>query len=74
MREEIEKVLSEEVRPMLSMHGGDIELVEVTDDNIVKVRLKGGCSGCPASRMTLTDLVEKAIKSRFPQIKKVESV
>ena len=74
MREEIEKVLAEEVRPMLSMHGGDVELVEVTEEGVVKVRLKGGCAGCPASQMTLTDLVERAIKSRVSGVKKVEMV
>ncbi len=72
MREEIEKVIAEEVRPMLSMHGGDVELVEVTEEGVVKVRLKGGCAGCPASQMTLTGLVEKVIKSRVPGVKKVE--
>ena len=73
MREEIEKVLEKEVRPMLSMHGGDVELIEVTDEGIVKVRLTGGCAGCPAAQMTLTGIVESAIKSRVPQVKRVEA-
>ena len=74
MREEIEKVLSEEVRPMLSMHGGGVELVEVTEDGTVKVRLTGGCCGCPSAQMTLTSVVEGAIKAKVPQVKKVEAV
>ena len=74
MREEIEKVLEEEVRPMLSMHGGDVELVDVTSEAVVKVRLTKGCAGCPAAQMTLVGLVENAIKSKVPQVKRVEGV
>ena len=74
MREEVEKVLSKEVKPILSMHGGDVELIVVTDDGIVKVRLIGGCAGCPAAQMTIADVVENAIKSKVPQVKKVEEV
>ncbi len=74
MREAIEKVLQEEVRPMLSMHGGGVDLVEVTEEGVVKVRLTGGCAGCPSAQMTLVDVVEKAIKAKLPQVKKVEAV
>ncbi len=74
MQKEIEKILDEEVRPMLSMHGGDVELVAVTDDGMVKVRLTGGCVGCPAAQITLGSIVENAIKSKVPQVKKVEAV
>jgi Fe-S cluster biogenesis protein NfuA len=74
MREEVEKVLTEQVKPMLSMHGGGVELVEVTADGTVKVRLTGGCSGCPSAQMTLVGVVESAIKSKVPQVKKVEAV
>ena len=74
MRKEIEKVLEEEVKPMLSMHGGDVELVDVTDEGIVKVRLTGACVACPAAQMTLVGVVEDAIKSKVSQVKKVEAV
>ena len=74
MREDVEKVLNEEVRPMLSMHGGGIELVDVTEDGTVKVKLTGGCCGCPSAQATLTDVVENAIKAKVPQVKKVEAV
>ena len=74
MREEIEKVLDEEVRPMLSMHGGGVELVDVTDEGTVKVKLTGGCVGCPSAQMTLVGVVESAIKAKVPQVKKVEAV
>ena len=74
MREEIEKVLSEEVRQVLSMHGGGVELIDVTDEGIVKVRLTGGCAACPMAQMTIVGVVENAIKSKVPQVKKVEAV
>ncbi len=74
MRERIEKVLEEEVRPMLAMHGGNVELIEVTDKGVVKVRLTGGCAGCPAAQMTVVGIVEEAIKSKVPEVKKVEAV
>jgi Fe-S cluster biogenesis protein NfuA len=74
MKERIEKVLSEEIRPMLASHGGSVELVEVTGDNVVKVRLTGGCAGCPGAQMTLTGVVEQTLKSRIPEVNKVEAV
>ena len=74
MQKEVEKILNEEVRPMLSTHGGNIELLALSDDGIVKVRLTGGCAGCPSAQMTLATVVEAAIKSRLPQVKKVEAV
>ena len=74
MREEIEKVLKEEINPVLAMHGGGAELVDVTKDGIVKVKLTGGCAGCPMSQMTLASVVEEAIKAKIPEIKKVEAV
>lgn len=72
MREQVEKVL-EEIRPNLQADGGDIELVDV-EDGIVKVRLKGACAGCPMSQMTLALGVERVLKQRIPEVKKVESV
>lgn len=74
MRDRIEKVLEEEVRPMLAMHGGNVELIEVTDKGVVKVRLTGGCAGCPAAQMTVVGIVEQAIKSKVPEVKKVEAL
>lgn len=74
MKEKVRKVLEEEVNPMLATHGGGVELVEVTSDGIVKVRLSGGCAGCPGAKMTLSGIVESAIKAKVPQIKGVEAV
>lgn len=73
MREEIAKAL-DKIRPSLQADGGDVELVEVTDDGIVKVRLKGACRGCPMSQMTLKMGIERALKHEFPEIKEVQSV
>ncbi len=69
----ITKVI-EEVRPSLQADGGDIEFVEVDQSGVVKVRLKGACSGCPMSQMTLKNGVERLLKERIPEVKSVESV
>ncbi len=74
MREKIEKVIDEQIRPGLQMDGGDIELVDIGDDGIVKVRLKGACGGCPMSQLTLTMGVEKRLKEEIPEVKGVVAV
>ncbi|MEM2342346.1 MAG: NifU family protein [Candidatus Bathyarchaeia archaeon] len=70
MRAEVEKVIKE-IQPSLRADGGDIELVDVTEDGTVKVRLKGACAGCPFSMMTLQFGVERYLKARVPQVKRV---
>ncbi|MFA6078223.1 MAG: NifU family protein [Candidatus Omnitrophota bacterium] len=72
MKEKIEKAL-EGIRKALQQDGGDIELVAI-EEGVVKVRLKGACSGCPMSQMTLTNFVERELKKAVPEIKKVEPV
>ncbi|MGD8353823.1 MAG: NifU family protein [Pseudomonadota bacterium] len=74
MRERIEKVLKDEVTPMLASHGGSAELVELTEDGVVKVRLSGTCAGCPGARMTLVNVVESAIRAKVPEVKSIEAV
>lgn len=64
----------EQIRPFLQRDGGDIEFVEYTDDNIVKVRLKGACSGCPGARMTLKGVVERILQETYPEVASVEEV
>ncbi len=72
MREEVEKVLAEKIRPALQMDGGDIELVDVNEsDGSVTVKLKGACGGCPMSTMTLVGFVEKTLKDAVPEVKSV---
>jgi Fe-S cluster biogenesis protein NfuA len=62
------------IRPYLESDGGDISLVEVTDEMVVKVKLLGACSNCNVSMMTLKNGVEIAIKSVLPEIKEVIAV
>ncbi len=64
----------EKIRPYLQADGGDIELVEVTDDMVVKVRLTGACDGCPYSRQTLKGGVEQALMKEIPGITEVVAV
>lgn len=73
MIEEVEKAL-EEIRPNLQADGGDVELVEVTEDGVIKVRLLGACAGCPMRQITLTHGITKVIKKRIPSIKRLEAV
>ncbi len=73
MREKVEVALSK-LRAGLQADGGDIELVDVTEDGTVKVRLKGACAGCPMSQMTLTNYVAENLKKEVPGVKKVEAV
>ena len=73
LKEEVRQAL-EEVRPHLQADGGDVELVDVTDEGVVKVRLTGACAGCPMSQMTLKWGVENFLKKKIPQVKSVEAV
>ena len=74
MREKVEKVL-EEIRPALQADGGDVELVDVDEEHgIVKLRLTGACAGCPFSTMTLQMGIERILKQKIPEIKRVEAV
>lgn len=62
-KQKVEEVL-DAIRPSLQQDGGDIELIEVTDDGIVKVQLQGACKGCPMSQITLSQGVERVLKDR----------
>lgn len=73
MKEEVQKAI-DLVRPSLQADGGDVELVDVSDDGTVKVRLTGACHGCPMSQMTLKMGIEKVIKSKVPDVKEVVAV
>ncbi|WP_456430731.1 NifU family protein [Thermosulfuriphilus sp.] len=73
MKEAVQAAL-EKVRPMLQADGGDVELVEITEEGIVKVRLVGTCKGCPMSQMTLKAGIERFLKKEVPEVKAVESV
>lgn len=71
--EKIEKSL-DNIRPYLISDGGNIKVLEVTEDHIVKVEMQGACGDCPMSSMTLKAGVEEAIRNAFPEIKGVEAV
>jgi Fe-S cluster biogenesis protein NfuA len=72
----LQKITSaiETVRPYLKADGGDVELIDVTDDLVVKVRLIGACDGCPFSMMTLRAGIEQAVRKNVPEIKELQAV
>ena len=73
VKEEVQAVL-DQIRPALQADGGDVELVEVTDDGVVKVHLVGACAGCPMSQLTLSNGVERVLKQQIPSVTRVEPV
>ncbi|MGB5288540.1 MAG: NifU family protein [Ignavibacteriaceae bacterium] len=73
MKEEILKAL-ESIRPFLQADNGDVELVELTEDGIVKVRLTGDCQDCPMSTLTLRAGIERSLMNQVPGIKRIEAV
>ena len=73
MEQKIKDAL-DQIRPFLQRDGGDIEFVEYTDDNIVRLRLQGHCAGCPGAQMTIKGVVEKILKESYPEIAAVEAV
>lgn len=73
MRQEVQAAL-DIVRPQLQADGGDAELVDVTDEGVVKLRLTGACGGCPMSQMTLKMGIERILKEKVPSVKSVEAV
>ena len=77
LREELLKKITSaisEVRPYLNADGGDVELVDLTADYTVKVRLSGACDGCPFSMMTLKAGIEQAIRKKFPEMRELVAV
>lgn len=73
LHERVKSVI-DELRPLLQADGGDIELVEVQDDGVVKVQLKGACHGCPGAMQTLKYGVEQRLKQTIPEVTSVEPV
>ena len=73
MREKVEKAI-EKIRPFLQADGGDIALVDVGEDGVVKVQLQGACAGCPGAQMTLQMGVEARLKEEIPEVKQVIAV
>lgn len=73
LRQQVEEAL-DTMRPYLQRDGGDVEVVEITDDMTVKVKLVGACESCPQSFMTMKAGIEQAVKNAVPQIQAVTSV
>ena len=73
MKEKVQAVI-DKIRPMLQRDGGDVELVDVDDNGVVKVRLVGACAGCAMSQITLKQGIEKVLINEIPEVKKVENV
>jgi Fe-S cluster biogenesis protein NfuA len=72
LKEKVESALNK-VRPSLQADGGDVQLIDVDDQGIVKVKLTGACGGCPMSQMTLKMGIEKILKQNVPEVTRVES-
>jgi Fe-S cluster biogenesis protein NfuA len=73
MREKVEEAL-EKIRPMLTADGGNVELVEVSEDGVVKLKLTGTCGCCPMSQMTLKMGIERILKQAVPEIKEIIAI
>jgi len=73
LKEKVQEVINK-VRPFLQRDGGDVELVGVDPDGLVKVRLKGACGGWPGATITLKQGIERMLKQEIPEVKEVISV
>ena len=73
-KEKVSEVIEEQVRPSLQSHGGDCDLVEVTDEGVVKVVLQGACRGCPMAQMTIRRGVQTKLKEEIPEVQEVVAV
>ena len=73
MREKVEQTL-DKIRPMLMADGGNVELIEVTADGVVKLKLTGSCGCCPMSQMTLKMGIEKILKQEVPEVKEIIAI
>lgn len=72
MREDVEKVI-QQLRPMVQSDGGDLELVDVTNEGVVRIRLHGACSGCSSSTTTLRNGIERYLRFKLPQVTQVHA-
>jgi Fe-S cluster biogenesis protein NfuA len=73
MREQVESVLNE-IKPSLQADGGDVELIDVSEDGVIQVKLTGACGSCPMSQLTLKMGIERILKERVPEVKEVVAV
>ncbi|NLN76551.1 MAG: NifU family protein [Armatimonadetes bacterium] len=73
MRKRVDEVM-DIIRPNLQADGGDVEVVDVTDDGVVQVRLQGACHGCPMAAMTLQMGIERVLRKEIPEVTGVENM
>ena len=73
IKQEVQTAL-DKIRPSLQADGGDVELVDINSDGVVKLKLTGACGCCPMSQMTLKMGIERILKQEVPSIKQVEAV
>jgi len=73
LEQRVEEILNL-IRPAIQADGGDVELVDVSGDGVVRVRFHGACVGCPSSSMTLQVGIERQLKDRIPEVSRVEAV
>ncbi len=73
-KDKVNEVLENQVRPSLQSHGGDCELVEITDEGVVKLILQGACKGCPMAQMTIQRGVQTQLQKAVPEVKEVVAV
>lgn len=73
LKEKVQDIINR-IRPSLQADGGDVELINVSDDGIVQVRLVGACAGCPMSQLTLKNGIERILKEHVPEVVAVEAV
>lgn len=73
LEEKVQDLINQ-IRPFLQQDGGDIEFIELTSDNVVRVRLQGACGSCPHAKMTLKNGVESTLKQHLPEITRVEDI
>jgi Fe-S cluster biogenesis protein NfuA len=71
-KEQVQEALNK-IRPQLQADGGDVQLVDINESGVVKVRLTGACGGCPMSQMTLKMGIEKFLKQQIPEVVSVEA-
>jgi len=71
MHRTIEEIIETEIRPQLQAHGGDIELLGVSDDGTVRIRLIGQCAACPASHLTVENVIEAMLKQKAPWVTEI---
>ncbi|MEN6445678.1 MAG: NifU family protein [Candidatus Cloacimonas sp.] len=72
-RQSVENILAQ-IRPSIQADGGDVELINIREDNVIEVRLKGSCNGCPMATLTLKAGIERIIKEEIPEVAEVIAV